>query len=248
MKIFWYKDIKLLSYLHMSGKGNSSKGHKNKRKKADKRKASGSPNTNYTQCSQAATKTPCLQVNTQADDKLFNNSVDFVSAVMNRSTSPVMNFSSAMPFALQPQTPSVLQTPTMYQPTFGTQQSTPVQANAPPIWATGLIEDVRSLKAVIPKIDKIEDSVNNIKSKMTTIKTRVSSLETKFTEIEASCNFISKEYDSQKAELHQAKEHIKSLETDCRKLEASVRRSRSMRENLIFYGLQETNEENCEML
>ena len=51
---------------------------------------------------------------------------------------------------------------------------------------------------------------------MTAIETRVVGLATKFVEMETSCNFISKEYDSQKAELLQAKDHIKSLEIDCR--------------------------------
>lgn len=248
----------------MSGKGNTAK-NENKKRKSKKRKASRSPDT---VCSsptqdQAATNIPCVEsaskVNIQPNQinlNPFAKSVDFVSAVMNQNTSPVVNFSPGIPFNLQPQTPNPYQPPPppMYQS----------QATTPPPWATGLIEDMKSLKSVIPKIDKIEDSVNNIKTKMLSIETRVTGLENKFSEIETSCNFISNGYDSQKAELLQAKEQIKALEADCRKLESVVEkceakcekvkeenldlRSRSMRENLVFFGLQETQAENCEAL
>ena len=96
------------------------------------------------------------------------------------------------------------------------------------------------------------------KTRMTAIETRVGGLQTKFVEMETSCNFISKEYDSQKAELLQAKDHIKSLEIDCRKLETFIGtceiqcenskddvlylKARPTREKLVFYGVQEANE------
>ena len=128
--------------LHMSGRGKLSKHQRNKKRNTAKRKASGSPNTSSSSSThgKVTPRSPCTACLRQTEHNMFNNSVDFVSAVMNPSTSPGMNFSTTMPFTLQPQTPTVFQTPTMYHGQPGPQQSTPIQSNIPP-------EDVRSLKA-----------------------------------------------------------------------------------------------------
>lgn len=242
-----------------------SRSQRKRRRKAEKRKASQSPESINSagqlpgQAILNSSRSPSgTQVNTFDSLSALNNSADYVSAVMNPNTQPVLNFAQHVPFSFQAQTPNVFQSPVQ------TQQTSPLQSSATPAWAARLIQSVEQLQSVIPKIDKIEETVSKIQSKISLIETRVTGLETKITDIETTCTFISSEYDYQKNELQQAKEKIKILEKDCRNLEQSLKtcenhyekskdeltdlKSRSMRENLVFYGLKEENEENCEIL
>ena len=83
-------------------------------------------------------------------------------------------------------------------------------------------------------------------------------------EVEGACSFISRENDDRKKELQTAKSEISKLKEKCEcmekntsdyaqqnaKLESKVSEleSRSMRDNLMFYGITEMQNEECEQL
>lgn len=252
----------------MSSTNVEPKKQRKKRRKTEKRKASQSPDIdlhNTQPLTSGKSNILCADsVNSTYQNNVFDifsqNSVDFVSSVMNPS--PVLNFAQQIPygFQAQPQTPNVFSTP------INTQTQQPNLPSNPPAWAAGLIEDVKTIKSALPKLDQIEQTVNKIKTKLSAIETRVTHLETKVTDIETSCNFISNQHDQQNKEMKLAKGKIEDLNKSCQNLEKSLKdfeikceksnedimdlKSRSMRENLVFYGIQEESSgvENCELL
>ena len=144
-----------------------------------------------------------------------------------------------------------------------TQQQT--TTNQPPAWALGIIDDIKTIKLTVPKIDKIENTVVMINQKIAEIDTRVCNLETKLNDVERSCNFISDQSDQHKIELDRTKTELARCQQTCKEMKNSLQKqqeqneitgdkitdleSRSMRDNLIFYGIPELNpEENCEEL
>ena len=84
------------------------------------------------------------------------------------------------------------------------------------------------------------------------------------TEVENSCSFINNIHEKHSEDLRQAQSEVKNLQTSCNFLEENVKslhserdqlktkltdlEARSMRDNLMFYGLKETKDENCETL
>ena len=119
------------------------------------------------------------------------------------------------------------------------------------------------MKQSLCKLNEIEKTVNSIHMKVTDLETKVNAVETRVTTVENSCQFISGENDDRKNELKRAKSEItnlkgkcsdlenssKSYMVKCAKLEAKVSdlESRSMRDNLLFYGVPEGGEtEDCE--
>ena len=144
-----------------------------------------------------------------------------------------------------------------------TPQVTP-QATPPP-WAVKLLDDVNMIKQKFQSIDKIEQTVNLINTKVTDLETKMASLETRLTANEQSCQFISDANEQNKNELKQAKENILNLQTKCTGLQKDTKtlkqehenfdsklvnlEARSMRDNLMFYGIPEGGEhEDCEKL
>ncbi|KAH3858813.1 hypothetical protein DPMN_101451 [Dreissena polymorpha] len=96
---------------------------------------------------------------------------------------------------------------------------------------------------------------------------KLGNLDQRVTTIENSCSFISNEFDAQKAQLTQTQTQLKSLESKCAIMKKHIEEydskeeaineklvdleSRSMRKNLMFYRIDETNDpanENCEAL
>ena len=83
-------------------------------------------------------------------------------------------------------------------------------------------------------------------------------MDIKVNDVEDSFKFISCENDDRKKELEKTKIELKSLKSNCKtledknsKLETKVvdLESRSMRENLLFYGIPEGGpQQNCEIL
>lgn len=110
----------------------------------------------------------------------------------------------------------------------------------------------------LAKLDKIEQTVNMINLKVTELETKVNAIDIRVDGVEKSCTFMSDENDDRKKELEIARGEIKSLKTSCKTLEDQNAKleskmtdieSRSMRENLLFYGIPEAGEnENCEQL
>ena len=93
--------------------------------------------------------------------------------------------------------------------------------------------------------------MNNLELKITTIDTGV-------TEVEKSCIFVSEQYENQKLDIQRAKDNIKAVQDQCKQLEGRQKEldkhtesiskidsklldleSRSMRENLMFFGTEE---------
>ena len=140
------------------------------------------------------------------------------------------------------------------------------QATGPPTWATELMNDVKQIKLSLGKLDQIEQTVNSINTKVIDLESKVKAMENKVGDVEASCSFISAENDDRKKDLSKAKSEIASLKGKCENLEKNTQsymdkfsakleakvidlESRSMRENLLFYGIPEGGpEENCENL
>ena len=202
--------------------------------------------------------------NTQGETDFFNTSENFVQAVMSYSIPPVTNFGQPSEFGFQtPQNNQNNQTPVVFQtpPTSSVQQ---VPTTSAPHWAIQLIEDVKTIKAALPKIDKIESSILEMCHKITKIESNIKDLDTKVKDVEKSVSFIDSEYENQKRDLKENKEHIETLKQALSKTKHQNEEiqdkfldleSRSMRENLIFYGIQEptTNNgtlqpENCDSL
>lgn len=171
---------------------------------------------------------------------------------ISTGASPGANYTQPFGFGFQPQTPF---TPnTAISPTHG--------SNLTPEWAKQLVEDIKFLKN---SASKIETTVNNINTKVASMETKVNALETKVNDIETSCTFINSEFENQKKKLETANIEITNIQQTMRNLEKQTERllidkekcnekitdleSRSMRENLIFYGIAETgNGEDCEAL
>lgn len=143
--------------------------------------------------------------------------------------------------------------------------------NYKPDWAVELIESVKQVKTELGKLGGIEKSLSNITLQISNLETKVGTVETKVNNCEASCNFLSEKYQTQKKELENARTELKSAKTEvtglksrCDAIEVKSREhqaesskfqrklydleSRSMRENLVFNGLPETANENCEFL
>ncbi|XP_052806337.1 uncharacterized protein LOC128241093 [Mya arenaria] len=163
-------------------------------------------------------------------------------------TSPIGNFQQPFTYGMQ-------QSPGMFQPA-------PPAPSTPPSCALQIMEDIKSIKTSLPNIEK---TVNTINLKISDMDIKINNLESKVTEVETSCSFISNEFERQKTEVNEAKIEIRKLQQTCGDLknqshEFEIQKdqmndklldleSRSMRDNLIFYGIQEHGpEENCDTL
>jgi chromosome segregation ATPase len=128
-----------------------------------------------------------------------------------------------------------------------------------PDWATELMTSVNQIKTDVKKLHDIDNTVNMINLKVTQLETKVNSMETKVADVEVSCSFLSsqrdafqREIDSTKTEVNKIKqefnvlsESTSKLQTDKKKLESKVTdlEWRSMRENLVFFGIKEQADE-----
>ena len=121
-----------------------------------------------------------------------------------------------------------------------------------------LIKDVKEIKLSMTKLDKIEHTMNMISLKVPDLETKVNSMDINVNEVEDSYKFISSENDDRKKELEKTKAELKLLKSNSNTLEdknskletkAVDLESRSMRENILFYGILEGGpQENCEKL
>lgn len=145
---------------------------------------------------------------------------------------------------------------------FGYQATPPPP---PPPWASKLLEDMEHVKQKLQCVEKIEKTVNMINVKVTDLETQMKSLDVRVNETEKSCKFISETNESNKKELKNAKDSLSTLQKSCQNLEKDAQslkkenekfdaklidlEARSMRENLMFYGIPEGDEhENCGQL
>jgi uncharacterized coiled-coil protein SlyX len=242
----------------MSQNQNLSKNQRKRHKKDEKRKASGSPVLdNGGHC------TPGHHLSPQSvtDKDFYQHSGDYVHTVMNPNSTPVLNIGQQVPYGFQiaqtPGTPNVFQT----------------GVSTTPSWAIPLLEDIRDIKAALPKIDQIEKTVNSMCVKLYDMETKVTVLESKVNEFEKSISFIDTSVDESKTDLTKAKDDLKKMKKLCDDMQTTVSdyqkreethvekildlEARSMRDNLIFYGLEEPQKpkqgekpkpDNCEEL
>ena len=130
-----------------------------------------------------------------------------------------------------------------------------------PQWATEIIEDIKSIKQSVAKIDEIETFVNKINLKVEILKLKVIEMIPNVTDVEKSRDFTSEEYEDTKDKFKSSNEDIKRLRKSARTLKKTLEtqnqtietktddlEERRMRENLLFLGIPEANIENCEML
>ena len=161
----------------------------------------------------------------------------------------------------------------MTQPSF-LQNSPPAHfgANAfgytpgppPPPWANELLEDMKTIKTKLQSIDEIKQTVNSINKKVSDLESKMKTMDTRISETEKSCQFSASESESNKKDIKTAKDDIKHLKKSCDSFNKTSKElsekgveidkklcdleSRSMRENLMFYGIQEGGEkEDCGM-
>lgn len=226
---------------------NQESGEKKRKIKRKKRKANSPLNAEDIACKVSNLNQPgSTQVNTGGLSGSGHNVLSTGHCVSTPNTSYV---SMASPIGNFPQ-PFFGFTPNSHQMMYPTSNTESI-----PAWASVLIDDVKSLKLSIQKVEKTTDSTN---AKVTAMENRLKTLENKVDDVEKSCQFISGEFDKHQSELNNAKDQIKLLETSCRNLESVTKtlekqktemnnklidlESRSMRDNLIFYGVPEPSE------
>ena len=106
--------------------------------------------------------------------------------------------------------------------------------------------------------------MNRINLKVDSFETKVKNIDTRVTEVESACSFTSNEIDTSKKTIKSAQTDINNMKEKCSKFDENMKNfesqtqkldnkindleSRSMRENLLFYGIKEDDGENCEAL
>ena len=143
----------------------------------------------------------------------------------------------------------------------------------PPQWAESVMADLKSIKANVSKIESIEKTVTSINYKLSDLEKKVTNIDKRVGDVEAASQFISTKFDQQKGDLETAKADMKMLKDSCENLKSNLEtlelkhtqmkskvsdcEYRSMRDNLIFYGIKrqhsqpnsmEQEPENCEDL
>ncbi|XP_069114412.1 uncharacterized protein [Argopecten irradians] len=143
-----------------------------------------------------------------------------------------------------------MQTPMMMYPGPVPPQAVHVQpvpthsSETTPGWALSLMEKVEGINKRLGKLDLIERSLSEVKTDVKNLGDRVG-------EVEKSQQFLSdkfeqdnKEMKSLSMEINSIKAHLDTTLLQCKNLSKSVvdLQSRSMRDNLLFFGIQEVNE------
>ena len=132
--------------------------------------------------------------------------------------------------------------------------------NVKPDWANELTENMKQMSKELSKLSSIEKTLSGIKLSVSNLENKVETMESKLINCEKSCSFLSKEYEDQKKEFNAAKSNVSKLQKRCTDLESKCLEhesksfkmhtldleSRNMRENLVFHGLPENVNEDCE--
>lgn len=171
-----------------------------------------------------------------------------------------MSFQNSMQSPLQTSTQPHMM-PFSYSPS---QQPNPqFNVNFKPDWATEILDNMKEMKKELSKLSSIEKTLGTLTYKINQMENKVSTMETVVNNCEKSCGFLSTTYDTQSNDLKAAKDNIKTLKKQCDSFETQVTEqnktkakleskitdleARSMRENLLFHGIPETQNEDCEM-
>lgn len=147
--------------------------------------------------------------------------------------------------------------PNVAQPPMAPQQMAPS-------WATEILEEIKHIKQRMLTVDNIDKTVNLINVKVTDLENNFKSLEKRVSETESTCKFIAESHDSTQEDLTLAKSDIKTLKKMCQTLDEKSKNLesektemmdkitklelRSMGDNLMFYGIEENDNEDCKQL
>lgn len=137
------------------------------------------------------------------------------------------------------------------------------QMNVMPDWAKEMSETIKTMSQELGKLSSIEKTLSGIQLSVHNLETKVGTMESKLINCERSCTFLSNQYEDHKKELESAKSNVLGLQKRCTDLENKCKdyeiksskthkklldlESRNMRENLVFHGLSENVNENCEV-
>ena len=138
----------------------------------------------------------------------------------------------------------------------------PAQQQQCPPWALQLMNKVREINYKLGKLDDIEKSLNHLNIKVHDLDNKVCAMDSRLTTVEGCCSFISDQFEVQKNEIKNTQDGIMNTKQQCSELERKMNNlkqenvilhdrltnveTRSMRENLLFNGLSETQGEDCE--
>ena len=142
------------------------------------------------------------------------------------------------------------------------------QSDACPPWAMQMMKQMTSLQlTTTTALDDLKSTVSELKGSITAVSSRVSNIEatvnklsclpTRVDELEKTASFISDSYDAVKGELEHQYKEIRRLQ-DLNKTmsdqisdlgESKIKdQERSMKQNLMFFGLPESDNENTEQV
>ena len=130
------------------------------------------------------------------------------------------------------------------------------------------MNDLKTIKHSVSKIDNIEKLINKVNQKVEQLDLKLKNIESRVDETENSCKFINSAFESNREKLSETKSELKAingkLNDQNREMEKEIQKLktrneslgwnvdhleyRSLRDNLLFHGLPEKREENCEQL
>lgn len=133
-----------------------------------------------------------------------------------------------------------------------------------------MMDDIKSVQRLVnnssAKIETIEKTVNSINQRMADIDEKTNTLDKRVAHdsMEESCSFLSTQHDQQATTLKEAADEAKCLTDSCKsegktykiynnffdylKIRMIEIETRSMGENLIFYGIIEQESDKCETM
>lgn len=255
---------------------NSAKGKGKNKRKANSPLECHVDNTDQTEKVGGVSRTKLKKINRCIDNiaktLTGNTNVDMNSSTTNTNMSYAAQPTAQPMYGMQtPQNPQhysagYLSSP-MSQYSLPPPQNPSPQPGIPP-WASELLEDIKELKSVLPSINKIEQTLSLMNAKMSDLEGNVKNIDIRVTEVENSCKFISQGFEKHSQELKTASETVKKVDKKCISLDATLKKvneenetlkskvldleNRSMRNNLMFWGIPEqTNHgspENCDNL
>lgn len=149
----------------------------------------------------------------------------------------------------------------MYQPQVGYVPQGDIFSNNTGNQAlTEVLNKLSNIEKKLGKLDRIEEAVGKIAARVTVVEADISNLKERYSKIEESVLFMSDKFDVAETERKTLMKKINKAEkttNDIQSIKSELRdmgsravdqEARSRRNNLIFTGIKENAEENCEHL
>ena len=96
-----------------------------------------------------------------------------------------------------------------------------------------MIEDLKSIKNILPKIEKIDKTVTAINVKVYDKENKLGQLENRVEHCERICSFMNEEYEKQKQDMKKAESVVKHLEKSCDDLKSTMKTQSIQFENTL---------------